>query len=103
MGIVIAGGREYAHFIPSKGGLCHGHAGKTTAVGSGPAGASATENPDLHLYERAMELFNACNFQAARESFLTLTNSTNRDLAYSAGQRVKMCNRRLGNLIEQRP
>ena len=67
---------------------------------SGPvsAGAHATKNPDLHLYERAMELFNACNFQAARESFLTLTKSTNRDLAYSAGLRVKMCNRRLGNL-----
>ena len=67
---------------------------------SGPdsAGAHATKNPDLRLYERAMELFNACNFQAARESFLTLTNSTNRDLAYSAGLRVKMCNRRLGNL-----
>ena len=72
---------------------------------SGPvsAGAHATKNPDLHLYERAMELFSAGYFQEARESFLTLTNSTNRGLAYSAGLRVKMCNRRLGNLIEQRP
>jgi hypothetical protein len=67
---------------------------------SGPdsAGAHAPENPDLQRYERAMELFNACNFQAAREFFLTLTNTANRDLAYSAGLRVKMCNRRLGNL-----
>jgi hypothetical protein len=67
---------------------------------SGPVsvGAHGTKNPALHLYERAMELFNACNFQVARESFLRLTNSTNRDLVYSAGLRVKMCNRRLGNL-----
>ena len=67
---------------------------------SGPdsVGAHVTENPDLHLFGRAMELFNACNFQAAREFFLTLTNTANRDLAYSAGLRVKMCNRRLGNL-----
>ncbi len=71
---------------------------KRQPSGLDSAGAHATENPDLHLYERAMGLFNACNFQAARESFLTLTNSTNRDLAYSAGLRVKMCNRRLGNL-----
>jgi hypothetical protein len=67
---------------------------------SGPvsAGAHATKNPDLHLHGRAIEVFNPGNFQAARESFLTLTNSTNRDLAYSAGLRVKMCNRRLGNI-----
>jgi hypothetical protein len=70
---------------------------KRRLSGPDPAGAHATENPDLHLYERAMELFNACNFQAARESLLTLTNSTNRDLAYSAGLRVKMCDRKLGN------
>ena len=76
---------------------------KRQSSGSNPTGVHATKSPDLHLYERAMELFNACNFQAARESFLTLTKSTNRDLAYSAGQRVKMCDRRLGNLIEQRP
>jgi len=72
--------------------------GKRQPSGPDSAGAHAIENPDLHLYERAMELFSACNFQAARESFLTLTNSTNRDLAYSAGLRVKMCNRRLGNV-----
>jgi hypothetical protein len=71
---------------------------KRRLSGPDPAGAHASKNPDLHLYERAMGLFNACNFQVARESFLTLTNSTNRDLAYSAGLRVKMCNRRLGNL-----
>ena len=71
---------------------------KRQSPGLDPAGAPATKDPDLHLYERAMELFNACNFQAARESFLTLTNSTNRDLAYSAAQRVKMCDRRLGNM-----
>jgi len=62
------------------------------------AGAHATKNTDLHLYGHAMELFSAGYFQEARESFLTLTNSTNRGLAYSAGLRVKMCNRRLGNL-----
>ena len=71
---------------------------KRQPSGPDPAAAHAIENPDLHLYEHAMELFNACNFQAARESFLTLTNSANRDLSYSAGLRVKMCNRRLGNL-----
>jgi hypothetical protein len=67
---------------------------------SGPdsAGAHATENPDLHLYERAMELFKARNFQPAREYFLTLTNSANPNWAYSAGLRAKMCNRRLGNV-----
>jgi hypothetical protein len=70
---------------------------KRQPSGPDPAGAHATKNPDLHLYERAMELFNACNFQADREFFHTLTNSANRDLAYSAGLRVKMCNRRLGN------
>jgi hypothetical protein len=70
---------------------------KRLLSGPDPAGAHGTKNPDLQLYERAMELFNACNFQAFRESFLTLTNSTNRDLAYSAGLRVKMCNRRFGN------
>jgi hypothetical protein len=71
---------------------------KRQPSGLDSVGAHATENPDLHRYERAMELFNAHNFQAARESFLTLTNIANRDLAYSAGLRVKMCNRRLGNL-----
>jgi hypothetical protein len=67
---------------------------KRESSGSDPAGAHATKNQDLHQYERGMGLFNACNFQAARESFVTLTNSTNRDLAYSAGLRVKMCNGR---------
>ena len=61
-----------------------------------PGGHSAMD-PDFQLYERAMEVFNAGNFQAARESFLRLANSTNRGLAYSAGLRLKMYNRRLGN------
>ena len=54
-------------------------------------------DPDFQLYERAMGVFKAGNFQTAREFFLRLANSTNRGLAYSAGLRVKMCNRRLGN------
>jgi hypothetical protein len=55
----------------------------------------ASLDSDLQLYERTMEMFDAGNFQAARKYFLRLTNSTNRDLAYIAGQRVKMCDRRL--------
>jgi hypothetical protein len=49
-----------------------------TQVKRQPSGPDpATKNPDLHLYESAMEFFNARNFQGARESFLTLTNSAN--------------------------
>lgn len=54
-------------------------------------------DPDLQLYERALDLFNEGNFQAAREAFLTLANSTNRTLADNARSRVNMCERRLLN------
>jgi hypothetical protein len=45
VGIVIGGGREYAHFIPSKGGLCYGRVGQTTALGSGFRGRTWHQEP----------------------------------------------------------
>jgi len=50
---------------------------------------------ELATYERAIELFNAGQFRAAKETFMQLTNARNRDLAHSADLRIRMCEQRL--------
>ena len=52
-------------------------------------------SPDVQAFGRAVELFNGGRFQAAKEAFAKLVASPNRDMAYSAELRVKMCEQRL--------
>lgn len=52
-------------------------------------------DPELFIYERAIVLFNAGRFQAAKEAFAKLTGARNRDLALSAELRIRMCEKRL--------
>ena len=52
-------------------------------------------DPDLIIFERAIALFNAGRFQAAKESFAELAVARNRDLAHSATLRIRMCEQRL--------
>lgn len=52
-------------------------------------------DPELFIYERAIELFNTGQFQAAKEKFAELTTARNRDLAHSAEWRIRICEQRL--------
>lgn len=56
---------------------------------------STQPDPELALYGRAIELFNAGQFQPAKEAFEKLAAARNRDLAHSAELRIRMCERRL--------
>ena len=53
-------------------------------------------NPELRIYDRAIALFHAGRFQAAKEVFAELAGARNRDLAHSAELRIRMCEQRLG-------
>jgi len=64
-------------------------------VSTGSLGGSAQADPDMQAYGRAIELFNAGRFQAAKEAFSKHLAASNRDLAYSAEQRMKICEQRL--------
>ena len=60
-------------------------------------------DPDLIIFERAIALFNAGRFQAAKESFTELAVARNRDLAHSAALRIRISDQRLArpeNLTE---
>jgi TolA-binding protein len=52
-------------------------------------------NPELRIYDRAIALFHAGRFQAAKEAFAELAVARNRDLAHSAELRIRMCEQRL--------
>jgi hypothetical protein len=52
-------------------------------------------DPELLIYDRAIALFNAGRFQAAKEVFAELAVARNRDLARSAELRIRMCEQRL--------
>jgi hypothetical protein len=52
-------------------------------------------DPELIIFERAIALFNAGRFQAAKDAFAELTVARNRDLAHSATLRIRMCEQRL--------
>src|SRR5258708_8561133 len=55
----------------------------------------AQPDPDLIVFERAIALFNAGRFQAAKEAFAELALARNRDLAHSATLRIRVCYQRL--------
>jgi len=55
-------------------------------------------DPELSIYERAIALFNAGRFQAAKEAFAEMAVARNRDLAHSAELRMRMCDKRLGSV-----
>jgi hypothetical protein len=55
----------------------------------------AKSDADLIIFERAIALFNAGRFQAAKESFAELAVARNRDLAHSAALRIRICDQRL--------
>ena len=57
-------------------------------------------DPELVIYERAIEPFNAGRFQAAKDTFAELADARNRDLAHSAELRIRMCEQRLGRLVQ---
>ena len=60
-------------------------------------------DPELIIFERAIALFNAGRFQAAKGTFAELAGAHNRDLAHSAASRIRMCEQRLAppeNLTE---
>jgi TolA-binding protein len=46
---------------------------------------------ELLIYDRAIALFNAGRFQAAKEAFAQLAVARNRDLAHSAELGIRMC------------
>lgn len=52
-------------------------------------------DPELIVFTRAIALFNAGRFAAAKEAFGKLTEARNRDLAHSAKLRIRMCEQRL--------
>ena len=52
-------------------------------------------DPELIIFERAIALFNAGRFQAAKDTFTGLAVANNRDLAHSATSRIRMCEQRL--------
>ena len=52
-------------------------------------------DPELIIFERAIALFNAGRFQAAKDTFAELAVAHNRDLAHSATSRIRMCEQRL--------
>src|SRR4030081_1588603 len=52
-------------------------------------------DPDLIIFERAIALFNAGRFQAAKDAFGELAVARNRDLAHSATLRIRICDQRL--------
>jgi hypothetical protein len=52
-------------------------------------------DPELIIFERGIVLFNAGQFQAAKEAFAKLAVARNRDLAHSATLRMRMCDQRL--------
>ncbi len=56
---------------------------------------SIQPDPDLIIFERAIALFNAGRFQAAKDAFAELAVAHNRDLAHSATSRIRMCEQRL--------
>lgn len=64
--------------------------GRRTAAPDVPA-----PDPELVLYDRAIELFNAGRFDAAKQKFAALTKARNRELAHSADLRIRMCDQRL--------
>jgi TolA-binding protein len=51
---------------------------------------------EVLIYARAIALFDAGRFQAAKEAFAELAAARNRDLAHSAALRIRMCEKRLG-------
>ena len=55
----------------------------------------AQSDPDLIIFERAIALFNAGKFQAAKETFTKLADARNRDLAHSAALRIRVCDQRM--------
>ena len=60
-----------------------------------PNASIIQDETDLALYERAIQFFIAGRFQEAKELFATLLNIPNRDLAYTAELRIRMCDQRL--------
>ncbi len=58
-------------------------------------GGSVQSDPDMQAFGRAIELFNAGRFQAAKDALAKLVSAANRDLGYSAELRMKMCDQRL--------
>ena len=55
-------------------------------------------DPDLIIFERAIALFNAGRFRAAKDAFGEIAVARNRDLAHSALSRIRMCEQRLAPL-----
>jgi hypothetical protein len=56
------------------------------------------QDQELVIYERAIGLFNAGQFQVAREAFAELLVARNRDMAHSSELRMRMCEKRLGSV-----
>jgi len=52
-------------------------------------------DPELIIFERAIALFNAGRFQAAKDAFAELAVAHNRDIAHSATSRIRICEQRL--------
>jgi hypothetical protein len=67
----------------------------TGRVSGRTPGGSADLDPNMQAYDRAIELFNAGRFQAAKDVLAKLVNAPNRDLAHSAELRMKICEQRL--------
>jgi hypothetical protein len=73
-------------------------ADKKTGTGRGPGRTlvgSADSDPDMEAYDRAIELFNAGRYQAAKDVLVKLVSAPNRDLAHTAELRMKICEQRL--------
>ncbi len=49
----------------------------------------------MEAYDRAIELFNAGRYQAAKDVLSKLVSAPNRDLAHTAELRMKICEQRL--------
>src|SRR5436190_6152427 len=56
---------------------------------------SAQSDPDILAFGRAIELFNAGRFQAAKQALAKLVSAPDRNLAYSAELRIRICEQRL--------
>jgi hypothetical protein len=62
---------------------------------SGTRGEVTRPDAELLIYDRAIALFNAGRFKAAKDAFAQLAVARNRDLAHSAELRIRMCEQRL--------
>ncbi len=73
--------------------------GQNLTVTSGEGATIRLHTPheaaDLRLFENAMAKFNSGRFTEAKQVFEQLTSSSDRGLAHAAGQRKRMCERRI--------